>query len=284
MIIGVLGPAGSYSEKAAKGWISKESKTEGTSLVYYDDINDTFASVINGDSDIGIIPIENSIEGSVGITLDLLLESDMTIIGEIVVPIKHCLLSKGEMKDIKIIMSHPQALAQCSKFIRKHFKKAEIRTTGSTSHAAKLANEFCEMAAIASKESAREYGLKVLVPNIQDWEKNHTRFIVIKQGKWQEDEACIPKNDTCKTSIIADIDEDRPGSLYEIIGEFAKRDINLTRIESRPSKRSLGDYLFYIDIEGSTGDAVIKDALYYINSKVSMLKVLGSYNGYKLDN
>ncbi|WP_135612248.1 prephenate dehydratase [Methanococcoides sp. AM1] len=283
MIVGVLGPAGSYSDKAAKGWMKKQGIDGKASLLYYDDITDTFSAVIEGRTDIGIVPIENSIEGSVGITLDLLLESDVTIIGEVVVPIEHCLLSKGNISDIRIILSHPQALAQCRQFIRTHFKDVEIRTTGSTSHAAKLANEFEEMAAIASKESAEAYGLNILMPNIQDREQNHTRFIAIRKIDGEMDESNINETDVYKTSVIADIGNDRAGSLYEILGEFAKRDINLTRIESRPSKRSLGDYLFYIDLEGSASDAVIKDALYHIDSKVSMLKVLGSYKGYLLD-
>ncbi|UGV41282.1 prephenate dehydratase [Methanococcoides orientis] len=284
MIVGVLGPAGSYSDKAAKGWMKKQGIDGKASLLYYDDITDTFSAVIEGRTDMGIVPIENSIEGSVGITLDLLLESDVTIIGEIVVPIKHCLLSKGKISDIRIILSHPQALAQCRQFIRTHFKDVEIRTTGSTSHAAKLANEFEEMAAIASEESAKAYGLNILMPNIQDREQNHTRFIAIRKNDKEMDESNINEADIHKTSVIVYIGNDRAGSLYEILGEFAKRDINLTRIESRPSKRSLGDYLFYIDLEGNTSDAVIKDALYHIDSKVSMLKVLGSYNGYLLDN
>ncbi|MGM0771118.1 MAG: prephenate dehydratase [Halobacteriota archaeon] len=283
MIIGVLGPAGSYSDKAAKGWMEKQGISDSSSLLYYDDISDTFSAVIEGKTEIGIVPIENSIEGSVGITLDLLLDNDVTIIGEVVVPIGHCLLSRGKMDDIRVILSHPQALAQCRQFIRTHFKDVEIRTTGSTSHAAKLANEFEEMAAIASKESAEVYGLNILMPNIQDRKQNHTRFIAIRKTESKKTGTDTSNIYFQKTSIIAYIGNDRAGSLYELLGEFAKRNINLTRIESRPSKRSLGDYLFYIDLEGSTSDAVIKDALYHIESRVSMLKVLGSYNGYHLD-
>ncbi|WP_440952164.1 prephenate dehydratase [Methanococcoides sp. FTZ1] len=283
MIVGVLGPAGSYSDKAAKGWIKKQGITDSSTLIYYDDISDTFSAVIEGRTDMGVVPIENSIEGSVGVTLDLLLESDVTIIGEIVVPIEHCLLSRGKMSDIRIILSHPQALAQCRQFIKTHFESVEIRTTGSTSHAAKLANEFDEMAAIASKESAEAYGLNILMPNIQDRKQNHTRFVAIRRTDRETVDTSTENAYVHKTSIIAYIGDDRAGSLYELLGEFAKRNINLTRIESRPSKRSLGDYLFYIDLEGNASDAIIKDALYHIESRVSMLKVLGSYNGYQLD-
>jgi prephenate dehydratase len=286
MIIGVLGPTGSYSEKAAEKWIAKEGDAKGFSLQYYDDIPDTVSAVLDRTIDLGIVPVENSLEGSVGITLDLLNENDLTIVGEVVVTIKHCLLSKGKLSDIRIILSHPQALAQCRQFLKKRFANAEIRTTGSTSHAAKLANEFEEMAAIASRESAQMYGLEVLIQDIQDREENHTRFIVIKAGPTAgptpEPEPSLSEKGSYKTSIIVYLKKDRPGALYELLGEFAKRGVNLTRIESRPSKRALGDYIFYIDFEGHTNDEVIRDALDNITSSVGMLKNLGSYPQFNL--
>ena len=278
MNMGVLGPKGSYSEKAAKQWITEQKSKNKVSLEYYDDIPDTISAIVDRTVDIGVVPIENSIEGSVGITLDMLLENDLNIIGEIVVPIEHCLLSKGSLSNIRVILSHPQALAQCRQFIKTNFENTDIRTTGSTSHAAKLANEFEEMAAIASRESAQMYGLDILIPNIQDRKENHTRFIAIEahDGIMQKT-AAASKKDDFKTSIIVYLKKDRPGALYELIGEFAKRDINLTRIESRPSKRELGDYIFYIDFAGHINDANIKDALDNITSNVGMLKMLGSY-------
>ncbi len=286
MKMGVLGPKGSYSEKAAKQWITEQESKNLVSLEYYNDIPDTISAIVDKTVEIGVVPIENSIEGSVGVTLDLLLENDISIIGEIVVPIEHCLLSKGTLSNIRVILSHPQALAQCRQFIKTHFENAEIRTTGSTSHAAKLANEFSEMAAIASRESAKMYGLDILIPNIQDRKENQTRFIAIEahDGASVETEIdlSIPKNDF-KTSIIVYLKKDRPGALYELIGEFAKRDINMTRIESRPSKRELGDYIFYIDFAGHIYNANIKDALDNITSNVGMLKLLGSYPTCKLE-
>ncbi len=278
MNMGVLGPKGSYSEKAAKQWITEQKSKNKVSLEYYDDIPDTISAIVDRTVDIGVVPIENSIEGSVGITLDMLLENDLNIIGEIVVPIEHCLLSKGSLSNIRVILSHPQALAQCRQFIKTNFENTDIRTTGSTSHAAKLANEFEEMAAIASRESAQMYGLDILIPNIQDRKENHTRFIAIEAHDGvMEKTAAASKKDDFKTSIIVYLKKDRPGALYELIGEFAKRDINLTRIESRPSKRELGDYIFYIDFAGHINDANIKDALDNITSNVGMLKMLGSY-------
>ncbi len=276
MIIGAMGPEGSYSEKAAKLWASKNDLGD-EEFRYFADIEDTFLAAIKGKSDLSVVPIENSIEGSVGVTLDLLLEKDITIVGEVVVKIEHCLLSKGGPEKIKIILSHPQGLAQCRHFLKKHFPEAELRSTGSTSHAARLAGEFEEMAAIASPEAAQCYRLRILLSNIQDQKENYTRFIVLGIGKTVS--AC--KTLPCKTSLIVYLEKDRPGALYEILGAFAKRKINLTKIESRPSKKELGDYYFYIDFEGHASDALIKDALEDIKAKVDTLKVLGSYPAFK---
>ncbi|KKG17574.1 chorismate mutase [Methanosarcina sp. 2.H.T.1A.6] len=324
MIIGVMGPEGSYSERAAKLWALKNSLMDAE-FRYFADIEDAFLAAVEGKADISVVPVENSIEGSVGVTLDLLLENEAVIIGEIVVKIEHCLLSKGGPEKIRVILSHPQGLAQCRHFLKKHFPEAELRSTGSTSHAARLAGEFEEMAAIASPEAAERYGLKILLSNIQDRKENHTRFIVIRAEKKISlnqtlgaagvdagvEEELIPEPcrnaehelhaehengrekvslSTCKTSLIVYLEKDRPGALYELLGAFAKRGINLTKIESRPSKKELGDYYFYIDFEGHTSDALIKDAFEDIKSKAgtksktktNTLKVLGSYPAFKI--
>ncbi len=264
MIIGTLGPEGSYAEKASKKWDDKAK------LRYYDDILDTVEALMRYEVDTIIVPIENSLEGSVTLTLDLLMEHQLKIVGEVIVQIKHCLLSKGNLNDVKIIISHPQALSQCRKYIKKNFRNIEIRSTLSTSLAAKQASESNDMAAIASGESAMRYGLWILDENIQDVNENYTRFIVI--GK------TVPRatgND--KTSVIIYLERNRPGALYEILGEFANKGIDLTKIESRPTKRNLGDYLFYIDMRGHMEDGIIKDTLDKVKNKVGMLKILGSY-------
>lgn len=276
MIIGVMGPEGSYSEKAAKLWAAKNNLSS-TEFRYFADIEDTLLAAVRGKSGISVIPIENSIEGSVGITLDLLLEKDVRIVGEVIVKIEHCLLAKGRLEEIRIILSHPQGLAQCRQFLKKHFPGTELRSTGSTSHAARLAGEFEEMAAIASPEAAVCYRLKTLLSNIQDQKENYTRFIVLKSGTTAENLILPGGHSHFKTSLIIYLERDRPGALYEILGAFAKRNINLTRIESRPSKKELGDYFFYIDFEGNVSDVLIKDALYDIKAKADTLKVLGSY-------
>lgn len=317
MIIGIMGPEGSYSERAAKLWALKNN-LRNAEFRYFADIEDAFLAVFNGKADISVVPVENSIEGSVGITLDLLLEKEAIIVGEMVVKIEHCLLSKGKSEKIRIILSHPQGLAQCRHFLKQHFPEAELRSTGSTSHAARLAGEFEEMAAIASPEAAERYGLRILLSNIQDRKENYTRFIVIQAEEklsleqtlkatedkreahlgpcrnaehefHSEPEAGRGKVSSSgyKTSLIVYLEKDRPGALYELLGAFAKRGINLTKIESRPSKKELGDYYFYIDFEGHTSDALIKDALEDIKSKAgakskaNTLKVLGSYPAFK---
>jgi prephenate dehydratase len=294
MIIGIMGPEGSYSEKAAKLWALKNG-ISGVEIKYFADIEDAFLGVLEDKVELSIVPVENSIEGSVGVTLDLLLEKEIVIIGEIVVKIEHCLLSIGEPEKIKVILSHPQGLAQCRQFLKKHFPDAELRSTGSTSHAARLAGEFEEMAAIASPEAAECYGLRVLLSNVQDQKENYTRFIVLSSSK--RDSRKVIENlmrqpsypletkekaeKACKTSLIVYLEKDRPGALYEILEAFAKRKINLTKIESRPSKKELGDYYFYIDLEGDASDTLIKDALEDIKAKADTLKVLGSYPAFK---
>lgn len=264
MIIGTLGPRGTFSEKAAR------QLNENALLQYYDNIIDTVDALLQNEVDCSIVPIENSLEGSITLTLDLLMEYQLKITGEVIVQIKHCLLSKGDLKDIKIIMSHPQGLSQCRNYINEHFKGIELRSDLSTSHAAKLASGSKEIAAIASEESARTYGLKILDENIQDMNENFTRFVVI--GK----ETPVPTGND-KTSIIIYLEKNRPGALYEILGEFANKGIDLTKIESRPTKKVLGDYLFYIDIKGHIEEKLIKDTLDIIKRKVGMLKILGSY-------
>jgi prephenate dehydratase len=264
MMIGILGPEGSYSEKAAKQW-------NGTAeLRYCDDIMEAVDALLRGEVDYSIVPVENSLEGSIALTLDLLMEHQLKIVGEVIVQINHYLLSKGSVRDIKIIMSHPQGLSQCRKFIKKNFKDAEVRSALSTSLAAKLASESKDIAAIASKESGQRYGLGVLAENIQDINENYTRFIVIGKNTPHP-----TGND--KTSIIVYLEKNRPGALYEVLGEFAGKGIDLTRIESRPTKRVLGDYLFYIDLQGHIENKMISSALDRVKSKVAMLKILGSY-------
>jgi prephenate dehydratase len=264
MKLGLLGPEGTFSEIAARKW---DAKAE---LVFLDDNELVARAVDDGLCDQSIVPIENSVEGPVGVVHDVLLQMRSSVVGEVVVPIRQCLLSRGKASDIKVILSHPQALGQCRKYLREHYPKAELRATGSTTHAAKLAQEFSEMAAVGSVAAAERYGLKIIAKGIQDTDANYTRFIVI--GKKMP---APTGND--KTSLAVYLDRDRPGALYEFLGEFARRSINMTRIESRPSRLALGDYWFFIDVEGHRDDLQLRDAIAALEGKTGKLKVLGSY-------
>jgi len=264
--IGVLGPQGTYSEKAALLW---SKGMAGATLVYFPDFDCVLDSVRKGRVEAGIVPVENSLEGAVTAVMDLLLRLDVVIVGEVNLPIRHCLVGQGQ-GEIKVILSHPQALAQCRQYLHEHFPESEIRTTGSTSHAARLAQEFPEMAAIAGQDTAERYGLKILAREIQDARDNITRFIVVgTEG--------VGASGRDKTSLVIYLDRDRPGALYSILEEFARRNINLTRIESRPSRKGLGDYYFYIDLEGHIHDREVGEAVAAARAKAAMVKVLGSY-------
>ncbi|RLG34047.1 prephenate dehydratase [Methanosarcinales archaeon] len=281
MKIGILGPAGTFSETAAELWLKgKEAgKEEKVEKKYYETIIDISESLIRREIDYGIIPIENSLEGSVGETLDVLSSEnsvEMQIVGGVLLPIEIHLLGKGSFTKIKKVVSHPHALAQCKLFIRKRLKvmlkDAEIKSADSTASAAKLASESEEVAALASGEAARRYGLNILAEDVQD-KDSVTRFVVLSSSASGTKTAPTGKD---KTSVLIYL-KDRPGALYDVLGEFAQRKINLTKIESRPSKRALGDYMFHIDCEGHIEDATIKEALKGVERKVAMLKILGAY-------
>lgn len=261
-----LGPKGTYSEKAAK------QLGDGNEIVFLKTISDVVEMADKEKDAIGIVPVENSLEGSVNITLDLLRGNRMFVIGEIIVHVKHCLLMKGNKEDITMIYSHQQALAQCREYLKKNFPNAQLYETTSTADAANKASMARHIAAIASEEAAAEYGLKIFGKNIQDVNENYTRFIMIGRD--------IPEstgND--KTSVIVCPMENRPGALYEILGEFATRKIDLTKIESRPSKTKLGEYIFYLDARGHefSPDSGIRDAIQKIRDSGHQVNVLGSY-------
>jgi prephenate dehydratase len=265
MRIAILGPRGTFSEEAAY----KFNKSPEVFLCA--DIFEIFESVIEGRAEYGIVPVENSLEGSIGITLDLLLTQDVKVYGEIILDISHNLMALPgtKMSDVKEVISHPHALAQCKKFLRE--LKVETRSFPSTAEAAKEISEkrLRGTAALAPKVAAQLYGLEILREGVQDQDKNQTRFLVI-YGKDHENTG------RDKTSIIFGL-KDRPGALYETLGTFAQRNINLTKIESRPSRKALGDYVFFIDFEGHREDQPVGEALEELGEKTLFLKVLGSY-------
>jgi prephenate dehydratase len=264
--IAILGPKGTFSEEAAVKFNLEFER------VLCDSLEGVFESVKTGEAEFGIVPVENSLEGSVGNTLEMLFKSDLTICRELVLEINHNLLVLPNTKlgDITEVVSHPQALAQCREYL-KSFEGLKTRNTPSTAEAAReVANKRLKRtAAIAPKIASTIYGLVVLAEGIQDFKDNRTRFFIISFK-------CPDEEDKKKTSIVLGL-KDRPGALYEILGHFANEDINLTKIESRPSKRGLGEYLFYLDFIGAVEDEKIKNILEKLKKLTSTLKVLGSY-------
>lgn len=270
MKIGYLGPPGTFAEEA----LVKKLGVAQDELVSYTSVPEVIRAVEQGEVPKGIVPIENSIEGSINVTLDILaFEANVLIEREIIVPIKHNLLARPGVKreDIKAIISHPHAIAQCRRFLAETFPELPIVAANSTAEAAKAVAEIhADYAAIGTSLAADIYGLNVLATDIEDFEDNQTRFVLVGKKK-------VPRTGRDKTSIVCMIHEDRPGSLLQILQEFAYRYINLTKIESRPAKKALGEYIFFIDLEGHQEDDIVAEALKCLKCKLKDVKFLGSY-------
>ena len=233
-------------------------------------IGDVFAEVEKGNVEYGVVPIENSSEGVVSHTLDMFVESDLKICGEILLEVSHSLLSKsGDLRKVKKVYSHPHAFAQCRKWLEANLPRVPLYEASSTAAAAKLATKELTAAAIASELAASLYNLKVISRKIEDTSRNFTRFLIISQTP------TAPSNRD-KTSLMFSI-KDRVGALYRILEPFAKYQINLTKVESRPSKTKAWEYIFYLDIEGHLADEPVKAALALLQEECLFLKVLGSY-------
>ncbi len=246
----------------------------GDELIPYCTIPAVMDSVANNETDFGVVPIENSIEGPVGITLDSLAHKfDLKIFKEIIIPInQNLIVNPGcKMEDIEDVYSHEQAIAQCREFIQKN--KLQPHYAVSTANAAKSIIGDKSKAAIGNAKAVELYDLEILEANIQDTDNNATRFVVLSK-----DDHEITGND--KTSIIFSIYEDRPGGLYNILGIFQKNNINLTKIESRPSRKGLGKYMFFVDFNGHNDDELIQNIISEIDENTYFLKVLGSYPVY----
>ena len=261
--VAFLGPEGTFSHEAAS-MVSEN-------LISYCSIQQVMGAVESGECIYGVVPIENSIEGPVSLTLDSLVHNfDLKIKNEIVIPINHNLLAATEMSvdDVENVYSHSQALGQCQPYLERHGTTAHY--TLSTAAAAKRVAETGKDAAIGTLKAAELYGLQVIDTNIQENFNNQTRFVVL-------DNEDSPKTGNDKTSISFSLFEDKPGGLYELLGLFAENNINLTKIESRPSKEGLGHYIFFIDMEGHRLDEDIKEILNDLKDNTSFFKVLGSY-------
>ena len=233
-------------------------------------LQEVFETVEKEDVEFGVVPVENSTEGSVHRTLDLLISSEVKICGEVMMQVSHDLLSQsGRREDVRKIYSHPQALDQCKTWLRKNFPHAELAETISTAKAAQIAVEDKAIAAVASSLAARFYGLKPIESGIEDHIQNYTRFLVLSQ-QFRE------RTRRDKTSILFSIPHS-PGSLFRVLKPFDERKINLTKIESRPVKNKVCEYIFFLDFEGHVSDAPIHEILEEMKDHVLFMKFLGSY-------
>ena len=266
--ISFQGERGAYSEAAAKS--------------FFDEIETipfaTFAEVLEntskGNSEYSILPVENSLEGSVGESYDLLNSTSLNVIGEIYHRVEHCLIGIGKLEDVDTVYSHPQALGQCREFIEEYHMKTipTYDTAGSVKIVKELNKKNC--ACIASKTSSLIYNMPIMSENIANNSNNYTRFLILSKK-----ESIQTEND--KTSIIFSIKHE-PGSLFRIIENFHKNNVNLTKIESRPTKSNTWEYNFYVDFEGNEENPKILEMLEKIKQESLFMKVLGSYHSAKL--
>ncbi|MFC1512802.1 prephenate dehydratase [bacterium] len=260
-----LGPQATYTHIAAVSCFGKSHE-----YIPVKTINDVFTEVEKDAADFGVVPVENSTEGMVNYTLDVFMESDLNIYAEIFMDIHHNLVSKSKkLSEVKKIFSHTQPLGQCRSWIEKNLPKARIIEVDSTSLAAERASKTEHSAAIASDVAAFNYHLGILAERIQDTVQNMTRFFVISKQTSED-------TDKSKTSILFSI-KDRVGALYDMLIPFREAGINLTKIESRPTKKKAWEYVFFIDFIGHKDDKKVIKALKALGSQCLFLKILGSY-------
>ena len=268
--ISFQGERGAYSEAASVLFFEDEIETIPCS---------TFANALknteNDASDYSILPVENSLEGSVGESNDLLLSTKLHVTGEVYHRIHHCLIGTGSIGDIDTVYSHPQALGQCRQFIQENSLKTipSYDTAGSVKIIKDLNKN--NVACIASKDAAEIFDVPIIQEGIEDNANNYTRFLIFSKEKSNTTE-------NSKTSIIFSVKHES-GALYQIINEFYQQKINLTKIESRPNKNTAWEYNFYVDFEGHQDDSTIKDVLQKLRDNTTFLKILGSYPIAKLD-
>jgi chorismate mutase / prephenate dehydratase len=266
MTIAYLGPEATFTHQAA-------IRRFGSSLEYASQktIADVFTEVAKNRADYGVVPVENSTEGVVTHTLDMFVDSDLKIVSQIVLRVQQCLMipQGGTRAKIKKLYAHPQSLAQCRGWIQNHLPRVEIIETSSNARSAELAAKQKNTAAIAGILAAEKYGLEILEQNIQDNATNSTRFLVLGRQ-------CSPPTGDDRTSLMLSV-SDKVGALHEAIAAFRKFKINLTKIESRPSKRKAWEYFFFIDCAGHFEDAKVAKAIQRLGGHCNFVKILGSY-------
>lgn len=264
--VSYLGPAGTFSEKAAIKHFG-----EGAETLPCPSIDEVYRAVESGAADFGVVPVENSTEGAVGRSLDLMPQSTMKICGEVLVRIHHHLMSRthADFKAITRVFSHGQSLAQCHEWLNNNLPNAERVAVSSNAEAARRASLEPGSAAVAGDTAAQHYGLTLLASNIEDEPNNTTRFLIL--GNYEP----APSGKD-KTSLVLSA-KNRAGAVYEMLTPFAQRGVSMTKFESRPSRVAIWEYLFFVDVEGHRDDANLADALAELQGIAGYVKVLGSY-------
>ena len=268
--IAYLGPAGTFTEQAA---VLYAGESDGSGLAPYPSITASAEAVAHHEADVAIVPFENSLAGAVGETHDLIIHQlDLHIRDEIVIPIEHCLIvaPDADASAIQVIYSHPQALGQCQRYLNRRFPNARTEATLSTSQAVGRAIQLGDhVASIAPRRAAQLHDARILEFGIEDDHRNATRFVVLAH----DDHA--PTGDDRSTILFSTAN--RPGALLRVLEHFARADINLTRIESRPARERLGTYLFLIDCDGHRTDPALANALERMEPHLEQLRIIGSY-------
>ncbi|HLR42246.1 MAG TPA: prephenate dehydratase [Pseudogracilibacillus sp.] len=279
--IGYLGPRGTFTKLAV------DVAFNGDEKVAYKTIPQVIDAVNEGEIEVGVIPIENAIEGTVHLSIDYLVHQvRLPVVAELVVPIQQNLLVhknfQGTFDDIEEVHSHRHAIAQCQQYIHQNLKQASIRYTNSTASAAELVSENGRpIAAIGNRLAAEEYDLQMLAENIHDFPNNHTRFIVLTK-----DESLVKINHPTKlerTTLLVTLPEDRAGVLHQVLSAFAWRKMNLSKIESRPMKTGLGNYFFIIDVDEPYDDALFPGVEGELAALDCQVTILGTYPVYQFD-
>ena len=270
--VGFLGPRGTFGEECLRATLDENGRT----FIPYASHEDTIDAVSSGAIDCAIVAIENSIEGSVPVTVDVLAQVDnVQIVREVRHPIRHSLVARPgiSLDQITRVVSHPHANAQCRGWLRRNLPGRDVEAANSTANAVERVAKSSEpWAAIGTSLAATTYGCEIVEADIEDHKDNETRFVFLARQRERQDWF-----EPYKTSVVCEEPRDQPGALLLILQEFAFRHINLTKIESRPSKHRLGDYIFLIDMEGKVTDGPIADALRCLSCKLPRLDVLGSY-------
>lgn len=266
LVVAFLGPEATYTHQAVLKNFGASLKTSAMKT-----IQDVFASVESGECAYGVVPIENSTEGAVFHSMDQLVESDLKICAQVYLPIEHCLISKAAFEDIEEVHSKDQALGQCREWLRRNLPNATLVESNSTASAVQVASERTEVAAIASALAAELNAMPILEKGIQDKANNVTRFLVVGNNAVKP----VGKGKD-KTSLVISL-KDQAGALEKALTPFAKRGINLSKIESRPSRKKAWDYVFFIDLIGHIEDTLVQEAVEELKACTSFVKWLGSY-------